>query len=107
MCEVIAIEKCSSSMLSLLSAGVVDCGIFGQALVSAGFMSHESLANTLDALGVGMMDKARKLFQCVYAQVKFFPEKYFSAFLNILEQFPALQMLLNNVVKEYSKCPKI
>ena len=90
-----AVEKHSSQLVSLLSAGVVGLYDFGQAMVAAEFMNQSALRDILDCALTS--DKASKLSFAVSTQVQHDPEKYFKAYLTILEKFPPLKSLLENI----------
>ena len=90
-----AVEKHSSQLVSLLSAGVVGLYDFGQAMVAAEFMNQSALRDILDCALTS--DKASKLSFAVSTQVQHDPEKYFKAYLTVLEKFPPLKSLLENI----------
>ena len=90
-----AVEKHSSQLVSLLSAGVVGLHDFGQAMVAAEFMNQSALRDILDCAFTS--DKASKLSFAVSTQVQHYPEKYFKAYLTVLEKFPPLKSLLENI----------
>ena len=96
-----AVEKHSSQLVSLLSAGVVGLYEFGQAMVVAEFMNQSALRDILDCALTS--DKASKLSFAVSTQVQHDPEKYFKAYLTILEKFPPLKSLLENINMTYGK----
>ena len=85
-------EKHSTDLVSLLSAGVVGLHDFGQELVAAEFMNQSALNDVMDCTSTS--DKAFKLSFVVTTQVEQCPEKYFKAYLTILEKFPPLSQLL-------------
>ena len=89
------VEKHSSQLVSLLSAGVVGLYDFGQAMVAAKFMNQSALRDILDCALTS--DKASKLSFAVSTQVQHDPEKYFKAYLSVLEKFPPLKSLLENI----------
>ena len=89
------VEKHSSQLVSLLSAGVVGLYDFGQAMVAAEFMNQSALRDILDCALTS--EKASKLSFAVSTQVQHDPEKYFKAYLSILEKFPPLKSLLENI----------
>ena len=90
-----AVEKHSSQLVSLLSGGVVGLHDFGQAMVVAEFMNQSALRDILDCALTS--DKASKLSFAVSTQVQHDPQKYFKAYLTILEKFPPLKSLLENI----------
>ena len=90
-----AVEKHSSQLVSLLSAGVVGIYDFGQAMVAAEFMNQSALRDILDCALTS--DKASKLSFAVSTQVQHYPQKYFKAYLTVLEKFPPLKSLLENI----------
>ena len=96
-----ALEKHSSGLVSLLSAGVVGIQDFGQALVAAEFMNQSALRDILDCALTS--NKASKLSFAVSTQVQHAPEKYFKAYLTVLEKFPPLNSLLENINMYYGK----
>ena len=96
-----AVEKHSSLLVSLLSAGVVGLHDFGQAMVAAEFMNQSALRDILDCALTS--DKASKLSFAVSTQVQHDPQKYFKAYLTILEKFPPLKSLLENINMTYGK----
>ena len=89
-----AVEKHSSQLVSLLSAGVVGLHDFGQAMVAAEFMNQSALRDILDCALTS--DKASKLSFAVSTQVQHDPQKY-KAYLTVLEKFPPLKSLLENI----------
>ena len=95
------VEKHSSQLVSLLSAGVVGLYEFGQAMVAAEFMNRSALRDILDCALTS--DKASKLSFAVSTQVQHYPEKYFNAYLTILEKLPPLKSLLENINITYGK----
>ena len=96
-----AVEKHSSQLVSLLSAGVVGLHDFGQAMVAAEFMNQSALRDILDCALTS--DKASKLSFAVSTQVQHDPQKYFKAYLTVLEKFPPLKSLLENINMTYGK----
>ena len=94
-----AVEKYSSQLVSLLSAGVVGLHDFGQALVAAEFMNHPALRDIMDFAET--KEKAAKLSFVVSTQVQISPEKYFKAYLTILDKFPPLNLLLESINRYY------
>ena len=97
-----AVEKHSSQLVSLLSAGVVGLHDFGQAMVAAEFMSQSALNDVMDRISTS--DRASKLSFVVSTQVQHYPEMYFKAYLTILEKFPPLCQLLKTINGEYGVC---
>ena len=97
-----AVEKNSSQLVSLLSAGVVGLYDFGQAMVAAEFMNQSALNDVMDR--VSTSDRASKLSFVVSTQVQHYPEMYFKAYLTILEKFPPLCQLLKTINGEYGVC---
>ena len=97
-----AVEKHSSQLVSLLSAGVVGLYDFGQAMVTAEFMNQSALNDVMDR--VSTSDRASKLSFVVSTQVQHYPEMYFKAYLTILEKFPPLCQLLKTINGEYGVC---
>ena len=94
-----AVEKHSSQLVSLLSAEVVGLHDFGEELVAAKFMNESSLNDIMDR--VSTSENASKLSFVVSTQVQHYPEKYFKAYLTILEKFPPLCLLLKKIKGEY------
>ena len=101
--ECVAIEKCSSVAVELLSSGVVSLDRFGQSLVSTGFMTNTALRNILDTPGVHGDRKARQLIDIVYTQVKINSEKFYKQFISILKEAEPLESLLVNIQQVYSE----
>ena len=97
-----AVEKHSSQLVSLLSAGVVGLYDFGQAMVAAEFINQSALNDVMDR--VSTREKASKLYFVVSTQVQHYPEKYFKAYLTILEKFPPFCQLLETIDGEYGVC---
>ena len=95
------VEKHSSQLVSLLSAGVVGLYDFGQAMVAAEFMNQSALNDIMDIAETSK--KASKLSFAVSTQVQHYPEKYFNAYLTILEKLPPLKSLLENINITYGK----
>ena len=97
-----AVEKHFSQLVSLLSAGVVGLYDFGQELIAAEFMSQSALNDIMDR--VSTREKASKLSFVVSTQVQHYPEKYFKAYLTVLEIFPPLCQVLETINGEYGVC---
>ena len=97
-----AVEKHSSQLVSLLSAGVVVLHDFGQEMVTAEFMNKSALNDIMDR--VSTREKASKLSFVVSTQVQHYPEMYFKAYLTVLEKFPPLCQLLKTIHGEYGVC---
>ena len=90
-----AVEKSSSYLFDLLSAGVVGLHVFGHALVKAEFLKNSALN---DILGItATSEKAWKLSLVVTTQVEHNPNKYFKAYLSVLEKFPSLGTVLQEI----------
>ena len=94
-----AVEKHSSDLVSLLSAGVVGLHDFGQALVVAEFMNQSALNDIMDISSTST--KAWKLSFAVSTQVQHYPKKYFKTYLTILEKFSSLSSLLQGIRAQY------
>ena len=94
-----AVKKHLNDLVSLLSAEVVSLHDFGQALVTAEFMSHSALKDIMDRNVT--KDKAFRLSSIVNTQVQHYPEKFFEAYLAILGEFPPLSPLQETVRREY------
>ena len=96
-----AVRKSSHKLVSLLSAGTIGLIDFGQKLLSAEFTEQSGLN---DALGPNLntSEKAHKLSQLVIVQVQQDPEKYYKAYLDILESYPSLSSVLEAIKTDYS-----
>ena len=94
-----AVEKHSSQLVSLLSAGVVGLHDFGQELVVAEFMNQSSLNYIMGRVSTSV--KASKLSFVVSTQVQHYTEKYFKAYMTVIEKFPPLCLLLKKIKGEY------
>ena len=64
-------------------------------MVAAEFMNQSALRDILDCALTS--DKASKLSFAVSTQVQHDPQKYFKAYLTVLEKFPPLKSLLENI----------
>ena len=97
-----AVKKSINELVPLLSGGVVGIIEFGQALVKAKFTEQSGLNDALDT-SLLLSQKTDKLSQIAYTQVQHDPEKYYKAYLSVLEQFDSLHSLLVNTKRCYGK----
>ena len=95
-----AVKKTSHKLVSLLSGGTVGLLDFGQALLAAEFTEQSGLNDALDP-SLKISDKIDKLCQMVTTQVQQDPDKYFKAYLAILEKLPSFSSLLEATKTEY------
>ena len=95
-----AVKKSTSELVSLLSGGVVGLSEFGQALVTAKFTERSGLKDALDT-SLLLSQKTDKLSQILITQVQNEPEKYYKAYLSVLEQFDSLHFLLEKTKGYY------
>ena len=95
-----AARKNSNNLDTLLSRGAIDLIEFGRELVSAEFMEESGLNNALDPT-IKISERADKLSQMVTTQVQQDPEKYFKAYLDILEKYPSLTSVLEAIRTHY------
>ena len=96
------VKKNSHKLVSLLSGGTVGLTDFGQALFAAEFMEQSGLSDALDS-SLKLTEKANKLCQIVTTQVQQVPEKYYKAYLTILEKYPPLSSVLESIRTDYSE----
>ena len=97
-----AVKKSTSELVSLLSGGIVGLIEFGQALVTAKFTQQSGLNDALDT-SLLLSQKTDKLSKVINTQVQSDPEKYYKAYLSVLEQFDALHSLLDSTRRCYGK----
>ena len=91
-----AVRKNSDRLATLLSGGAIGLTKFGQALVAAEFTEQSGLNDALDP-SLKISERADKLSQMVTTQVQQDPEKYFKAYLDILETYPSLSSVLEAI----------
>ena len=91
-----AVGKNSDNLATLLSGGAVALTEFGRALVAAEFMEESGLNDALDQ-SLKKSQKAHMLSQMINTQVQQDPEKYFYAYLAILETYPSLSSVLDAI----------
>ena len=95
-----AVRKNSDKLATLLSGGAIGLTKFGQALVAAEFMEQSGLNDALDP-SLKISEKAHMLSQMVTTQVQQDPDKYFKAYLAILETYPSLSSVLEAIRTHY------